>query len=216
MYGCKSWTVKKAEHWRIDAFELWCWRRLLRESQEISPEYSFRRTDTEAQTPILWLPYEKNWLIGKDPDAGKDWRQEEKGMTEDEMVGWDHQLSGHKVEQAPGGSEGQGSLACCSPWGHKSQIWLSDWKTTSCMEGSLSNFLKPTSIFASTLLFGDWAICIVHRGLFQLDSASVIFLVKCLKLGSPHGSVENSERDGNTRPPDPPLEKPVCRSGSNS
>ena len=61
----------------------------------------------------------KNWLLGKDPDAGKDWRQEEKGTTEDEMVGWHHQLDGHKFEQAPGGVDGHRSLACCSPWGHR-------------------------------------------------------------------------------------------------
>ena len=78
-----------------------------------------RRTDAEAETPILWLPDAKNWLIGKDPDAGKDWRQEEKGMMEGEMVGWHHWLDGHEFEQAPGVGNGQGSLACCSPWDHK-------------------------------------------------------------------------------------------------
>ena len=76
-------------------------------------------TEAEAEVPILWPPDVKNWLSGKDPDAGKDWRQEEKGMTEDEMVGWHHQLDGQKFEQAPGVGHGQGSLACCSPWGHK-------------------------------------------------------------------------------------------------
>ena len=70
-------------------------------------------------TLILWLPDAKNWLIGKDPNAGKDWRQEEKGMTEDEMVGWHHWLDGQEFEQAAGVSNGQGGLACCSPWGHK-------------------------------------------------------------------------------------------------
>ena len=74
------------------------------------------RTDAAADAPILWQPDAKNWLIWKDPDAGKDWRQEEKGMTEDEMVGWHHWLNGHKFEQAPGVGDGQGSLACCSPW----------------------------------------------------------------------------------------------------
>ena len=77
------------------------------------------RTDAKAETPILWPPDAKNWLTWKDPDAGKDWRQEEKGMTEDEMVGWHHQLDGHELEQAPGVGDGQGSLACCSPWGCK-------------------------------------------------------------------------------------------------
>ena len=91
MYGCESWTIKNAEHWRIDAFELWWWRRLLRVPwtarisnqsilKEISPEYSFiRRTDAEADTPIFWPPDAKDRLTGKDLDVGKDWRREEKG-----------------------------------------------------------------------------------------------------------------------------------------
>ena len=78
-----------------------------------------RRTNVEAETPILWPPDPKNWLIGKDPDAGKDWKQEEKGTTEDEMVGWHHWLDWHEFEQAPGDGDGQGSLAACSPWGCK-------------------------------------------------------------------------------------------------
>ena len=87
------------------------------------------RTNTEAETPVLWPPDAKNWLIGKDPDAGQDWRQEEKGMTGDEMVGWHHWLDGHEFEQALGFGDRQGSLACCSPWTQftKSQTWLSDW-----------------------------------------------------------------------------------------
>ena len=76
------------------------------------------RTDAVAEIPTLWPPDEKNWLSGKDPDAGKDWRQE-KRATEDEMIGWHHQLSGHEFEQAPGIGDGQESLACCSPWGCK-------------------------------------------------------------------------------------------------
>ena len=78
-----------------------------------------RMTDTEIEAPIVWPPNAKNWLNRKDPEAGKDWRQEEKGMTEEEMVGWHHQLDGHEFEQAPGGGDRQGGLACCSPWGHK-------------------------------------------------------------------------------------------------
>ena len=77
------------------------------------------RTDAEAEAPILWPPDAKSQFIRKDPDAAKDWRQEKKGMTEDEMVGWHHWLNGHEFEQAPGDSEGQGSLTCCSPWGCK-------------------------------------------------------------------------------------------------
>ena len=110
MYGYESWTIKKAEHWRIDAFELWCWKRLLRvpwtARRLTSPSYrksvlnTLWRTDAEAETLILWPPDAKNWLIRKDPDAGKDWRQEEKVMTEtdDEMVQWYHQLNGHESE----------------------------------------------------------------------------------------------------------------------
>ena len=87
--------------------------------KENQPWILIGRTDGEAEAPILWLLDAKNWLIGKDPDAGKDSRQEEKGMTEDEMVRWHHWLDGHKFEQAPGVGDGQGSLACCSPWGCK-------------------------------------------------------------------------------------------------
>ena len=77
------------------------------------------RTDAQAENPVLWPPDAKNWLTGKDPDAGKDWSQEEKGTTEDEMVGWHHLLDGHEFEQALGVGDGQGGLACCSPWGFK-------------------------------------------------------------------------------------------------
>ena len=77
------------------------------------------RTDAEAETPILWPPDVKNWLTGKDPDSGKDWKQDQKETTEDEMVWWHYQLDGHEFEQAPGVGDGKGSLACCSPWGCK-------------------------------------------------------------------------------------------------
>ena len=89
--------------------------------KEISPQsWTFiGGTDAEAEAPMLWPPDAKNWLIGKDPDAGKDWRQEEKGMTEDEVVGWHHRFNWHEFEQAPAVGDGQRSLVCCSPWGHK-------------------------------------------------------------------------------------------------
>ena len=77
------------------------------------------RTDAEAETPVLWPPDGKNRLIGKDPDAGKDWGQEEKGTTEDEIVGWHHRLHGHECGWAPGVGDGEGGLACCSSWGLK-------------------------------------------------------------------------------------------------
>ena len=101
-----------------------------REIQPVNPKGNLSwifigRTDAEA--PILWPPYAKNWLIRKDLDAGKDWRQEEKGMTEDEMVGWHHQLDGHEFEQAPGVGDGQGNLLCCSPWGHR-ELDTTEWR----------------------------------------------------------------------------------------
>ena len=84
------------------------------------------RTDAESEAPILWPPDAKSWLIVKDPDAGQDWRQEEKGATEDEMVGWHHWINGHESEQAPGDGEGQGSLACCSPRGQE-KLDMTEW-----------------------------------------------------------------------------------------
>ena len=129
MYGCESWTIKKAECWRMDAFELWCWRRLLRVpwtsrrsnqsiQKEISPEYSL-----EELMLKLKLQYFGHLMWRTDSlektDAGKDWGQEEKGTIEDEMVGWHHQVNGHEFEQALGVGDGQGGLVCCSPWGHK-------------------------------------------------------------------------------------------------
>ena len=121
-YRCESWTLKN-----------WCFWTVVLEKTLESPLYSreiklvylkgnqpllfIGRSDAEAEAPILWPPDMKNWLIGKDPDAGKDLRQEEKGMTEDEIVGWYHWLNGQEFEQAPGVGDGQGSLACCSPWG---------------------------------------------------------------------------------------------------
>ena len=108
MYGCESGTIKKAERQRIDAFELWCWKTLespldCKEIQPVNPKGNqswifIGRTDTEAEAPIFQPPDAKSWLIGKDPDAGKDWGQEEKGMTEDKMVGWHHWLHGHEFE----------------------------------------------------------------------------------------------------------------------
>ena len=87
---------------------------------------SIGRTDAEAETPILWPPNVENWLLGKDPDTGKDWRQEKKGTTEDEMVGWHHRRDWHEFEQAPGVGDGQGGLGCCRPWGHKESD-TTDW-----------------------------------------------------------------------------------------
>ena len=124
------WELDHKEVW---ALKNWCFWTVVKtlesplDYKEIKPVNPKRnqpwkcigRTDAEAEAPILWPPDVKNWLIGKDPDAGKDRGQEEKRMTEDEMVGWHHRLDGHEFEQAPGAGDGQGSQACCNAWGHK-------------------------------------------------------------------------------------------------
>ena len=123
------WELDYKESW---ALRTWCfWTVVLEKTlespldwKEIQPVHPkgdqswvfIGRTDAEAESLVLWLPDAKNWLIWKDPDAGKDWRQEEKRMTEDKMVGWHHQLDGHGFGRTPGVGDGQGGLACCSPW----------------------------------------------------------------------------------------------------
>ena len=141
MYGCESWTVK-------NALKNWCfWTVVLEKTlksptdcKEIQPVHSkgdqswifIGRTYAEAETPILRPPHVKSWLLGKDSDAGRDWGQEEKGTTEDEMPGWHHRLDGHEFEWIPGVGDGQGGLVCCDSWGHKESDtteWLNwtDW-----------------------------------------------------------------------------------------
>ena len=136
-YGFSSshvwmWELDCKESWEL---KNWCfWTVVLektlespldcKEIQPVNPQGNHSwifvgRTYAEAETPVLWPPDAMNWLIGEDPDAGKDWRREEKGTTEDEMVGWYHQVDGHEFEQALGVGDGQGSVACCSPWGRK-------------------------------------------------------------------------------------------------
>ena len=139
MYGCESWTIKKVERRRIDAFELWCWRRLVRvpwtakrSNQSIKGNQSWMftgRTDVEAEAAMLWPPVVKSWINRKDPDAGKDWRPEEKGMTEDEMVGWltdslDMSLS--KLWQMV---KDRGAWHAAVHGVAKSRTWLSNWTT---------------------------------------------------------------------------------------
>ena len=129
MYGCESWTIKKAEHWRIDAFELYYWRRLLRVPwtarrsnqsilKETSPEYSLEGLMLKLKLQYFGYLMWRTNSLEKTLNAGQDWRQEEKGMTKDEMAGWHHWLDGHEFEQAPGVGDGQGCLAWCSAWGH--------------------------------------------------------------------------------------------------
>ena len=126
------WELDHKESWML---KNWCFLTMVLEKtlespldcKEIQPVHPkgdhswvfIAGTDVEAETPILWPPDAKNWLIRKDPDAGKDWRQEEKGTIEDEMVGWHQQLNGHEFEQALGDGDGQGGLACCSPSSRK-------------------------------------------------------------------------------------------------
>ena len=157
MYRCESWTIKKAEHWRIDAFELWCWRRLLRVPwtarrsnlsilKEISPEF-IGRTDAEAETPILWPPDGKKGLIGKVPGAGKDWRQKEKGMTEDEMVGWHHWLNGHSLSKLWELVMGREAWCAVVHGVAKSQTCLSNW----------TELIHPLVSFCLLLALRGWA-----------------------------------------------------------
>ena len=148
MYGCESWTIKKAERWRIDAFELWCWKRLLRvpwtarrSNQSILKEMFIGRTDAEVEAPIFWPPDAKSWLIWKYPDTGKDWGQEEKGTAEDEVVGWHHRLDGHEFGWTLGVGDGQGGLACCGSWGPKESDmteWLNWTHSSDCKESACS------------------------------------------------------------------------------
>ena len=136
-YGFSSsqvwmWELEHKESWAPDN---WCFWTVVLEKTFESPLDSNKvqpvnlkgnqpwifigRTDAEAEAPILWPPDARNWLIGKDPDSGKDWRQQDKEMIEDEMVGWHHLLNGPEFDQTPGVGDWQGSLVCCTPWGHK-------------------------------------------------------------------------------------------------
>ena len=152
------WELDYKETW---ALKNWCfWTVVLektlespldcKEIQPIHPKGNqswifIRRTYAEAEIPILWPPDAKNRLIRKDPDCGKDWRQEEKGMTEDEMVGWHHWLDGHEFEQASGVGDGQGGLTCCSPWGHKESDmteWL-NWTVPHNLGSTIMTSAKP-------------------------------------------------------------------------
>ena len=121
------------------------------------------KTDAEAETPILWPPGAKNWFTGEDPDAGKDGRQEKKGTTEDEVIGWHHWLSGHEFDQALGVGDGQGSLACCSPWGHKRAGH--NWATE----------LNWLIAFGKLCFYLHWS-----QGYFLISSLISLFLISSL------------------------------------
>ena len=164
MYGCESWTIKKAERRRSDAFELWCWRRLLRvpwaarRSKPVHPKGDqswvfIGRTDVSAETLILWSPDAKSWLIWKDPDTGKDCGQEEKGTTEDEMVEWHHQLNGCDREAWRAAIHGV----------IKSRTGLSDW--TELM-------IKLSIWFYACKIFGYFS----PQNQFDLNQDNLMFL----------------------------------------
>ena len=148
MYWCESWTIKKAGYQRIDAFRTVVLEKTLwnppdcKETKPVYPKGNqlcilSGNTDAEAESPILWTPDTKSWLIGKDPDAGKDWRQE-KGTTEDNMIGWYHWFNGHEFEQTLGDGKGQGNLLCCSPWGHKESD-MTEWLNNSSWDQSVKS-----------------------------------------------------------------------------
>ena len=191
MYGCESWTVKKAKHRRIDTFELWCWRGLLRvpwtarrsnqSILKISPGISL-----EGLLLKLKLQYFghliQSWLLGKDSDAGRDWGQEEKGMTEDEMAEWHHQLDGHESEWAPGVGDGQGGLACCDSWGRKESDMTEqlNWTELSFLISSAS--VRSMSFLSFTVPIFGWNVPTVSLIFFKRSLVFPILLFSSICL----------------------------------
>ena len=131
---------------------------LVLDYKEIQPVHSkgdqswvfFGRNDAKAETPVLWPPHEKSWLIGKDPDAGRDWGQEEKGTTKDEMAGGHHWLDGREFEWTPGVGDGQGGLACCNSWGHK-ELDMTEWLNWTELNWITLEIFKNGSDFSQCL-----------------------------------------------------------------
>ena len=158
----KSWELKN-----------WCfWTVVLKtlesplDCKEIQPVHPkgdqswvfIGRTDAEAEMPILWPPYVKSWLIRKSPDAGRDWGQEEKGTTEDEMVGWHHQLDGHEFGWTPGVGDKQGGLVCCDSWGHKELDMTEDWTE---LNTSMCDYLMRVRVGNCLLLLAIVSVSLV-------------------------------------------------------
>ena len=132
----EGWVLKNWHFWTVVLEKTLQCPLGSKETKPVNPKENqswifIGKTGAEVEAPILWPPDTKRWLAGKYPDAGKDWRQEEKRATEDEMVGWPYRFNGREFEQTPGDGEGQGSLACCSPWDCRDQARLRNWTTTS-------------------------------------------------------------------------------------
>ena len=128
----------------------------------------FGRNDAKAETPVLWPPHGKSWLIGKDSDTGRDWGQEDKGMTEDEMAGWHHQLNGRESDWTPGVSDGQGGLVCYDSWGHKESNtterlnWTElNWKSPQCQCSSNSNLFSRLNTFYYSDLYHPPSVIVI-------------------------------------------------------
>ena len=194
MYRCESWAIKKAGHRR----KSWCfWTAVLekisessldcKESKPVNPKgnqpWIFTgRTNAEADAPILWSPDAKSQLTGKDPNARKDWRQEENEVTEDEMVGWHHWLDGHEFEQAPGDGEGQGSLACCSSWGNKESDMI-EWlnKNEKQLSRKFSYKLNYCLVKVS-LCFKNWYLLFNFFFFWRVGLCSFLLVVWCIPM----------------------------------
>ena len=164
MYGWESWLIKKAEHWRIDAFELWCWRGHLRVPwtarrsnqsilKEINPEYRLEGLMLKLKPQYFGQLMPRASSLEKTLMLGKTEGRRRREVAEDEMVRWHHWLNGHEFEQAPGDGEGQGSLVCCSPGGHK-ELNTMNWKTTINRK-----IYKITQIFKIKWFTSKWCIC---------------------------------------------------------
>ena len=176
MWGC---TIKKAERWRIDAFELWCWTRLLRVPwtvrrsnqsilKEISPEYSLEGLMLKLKLQYFGHLMQRTDLF-EDSHAGQDWKQEERRTTENEVVGWHHQFSGHEFEQALGIGDGQGSLACCSPWGCKES------EITEQLNWTFTPWISDSGSLAGPATPGHWNFCYLNNRNFQISTGTTTF-----------------------------------------
>ena len=183
MYGCESWTTKKAKHGRINAFELWCWRRLLRVSwtarrsnqsilKEISPGCSL-----EGLMLKLKLQYFGHFMrridsLENPSDAGRDWVQEEKRTTEAEIAGWHHWLDGHEFEWTPGVGDGQRGLACCDSWGHKESDTTErlNWTELKSKKPGVRNKSSVLCMPPTHITTKGWANYLSHPSVQPLDT----------------------------------------------